>query len=142
MKCFNLGADDYICKPFGNEELVARVGAVLRRSVTADVVPHQPSYDDGYLKIGFAQRQVTVAGAEVRLTPTEYALLQELVVNAGRVLTHLHLLKRVWGPEYGDEKEYLHVFMGRLRAKIGPDLTSRTYIRTVPGVGYQWAGTI
>jgi two-component system KDP operon response regulator KdpE len=78
------------------------------------------------------------AGNEVRLTPTEYNLLQELVLNAGKVLSHDHLLRRVWGPEYGQEREYLHVFVGRLRAKLEPDPAKPRYIITVSGVGYRF----
>ncbi|HEY82458.1 MAG TPA: response regulator transcription factor [Dehalococcoidia bacterium] len=134
VKCLNLGADDYITKPFSASELTARVSAVLRR--TQKATPTQPFFASGDLKIDFAKRQVTMAGREVKLTPTEYALLQELTLNAGKVLTHTHLLNKVWGPEYQDEREYLHVFIRRLRAKLEPEPTNPSYILTVPGVGY------
>ena len=101
----------------------------------------QPSFTSGNLKIGFAQRKVTIAGKEVKLTPTEYNLLQEFVLNAGKVLTHTHLLNKVWGPEYRDEREYLHVFIPRLRAKLEADPTKPKYITTVSGVGYQFTDT-
>jgi len=97
VKCLDLGADDYLSKPFGKEELIARAKAVLRRTEAAGVIPTQPSFSSGNLTINFAERQVTLAGSEVRLTPTEYSLLQELVLNAGKVLTHAHLLNKVWG---------------------------------------------
>ena len=84
------------------------------------------------------ERQVTIADREVKLTPTEYNLLQELVLNAGKVLTHAHLLNKVWGLEYRDEREYLHVFVRRLRAKLEPDKANPRYIVSVPGVGYQF----
>jgi len=138
VKCLDLGADDYITKPFGVGELIARVRAVFRRTEAAGTIPTQPSFTSGDLEINFAQRRVTVAGEEVRLTPTEYALLQELSLNAGKVLTHTHLLNKVWGLEYREERQYLHVFTRRLRTKLEPDPTDPRYIMSVPGVGYQF----
>ena len=138
VKCLDLGADDYITKPFGASELIARVKAVMRRTEAAATIPTQPSFTSGDLEISFAQRQVTVAGKEVRLTPTEYTLLQEFVLNAGKVLTHIYLLNKVWGSEYREDTQYLHVFIRRLRAKLEPDPTNPMYIMTVPGVGYQF----
>lgn len=138
VKCLDLGADDYITKPFGASELIARVGAVLRRTEMAGSAPARPSFASDNLKIDFAGRRVTVADKEVKLTPTEYNLLQELALNAGKVLTHVHLLNKVWGPEYGGEREYLHVFIRRLRGKLESDPTSPEYIITVPGIGYQF----
>ena len=136
VKCLNLGADDYITKPFGVSELTARVKAVLRRTdVTGTSV--QPVFTSGNLELNFAKRRVTVDGKEIKLTPTEYALLQEFVVNAGKVLTHTHLLKKIWGPEYRSESEYLHVFVHRLRNKLESDPTNPTYIVSISGVGYQ-----
>jgi len=138
VKCLDLGADDYITKPFGASELIARVSAVLRRTEATSLKPAQPSFTSGDFKINFVQRRVTVAGKEVKLTPTEYNLLQELALNAGKVLTHTHLLNKVWGPEYREDRQYLHVFVRRLRDKLEPDPTSPRYIMTVPGVGYQF----
>ncbi len=141
VKCLDLGADDYITKPFGASELIARVGAVLRRTTEGAAIPTQPFFDSGNLKINFAQRKVTIADKEIKLTPTEYNLLQEFVLNAGKVLTHTHLLNKVWGPEYREETQYLHVFARRLRAKLEPDPANPRYIMTVPGVGYQYKDT-
>ena len=138
IKCLDLGADDYITKPFGAGELIARVNAVLRRSEVGGNQPTRPSYTRDDLVINFAKRQVTVAGNEIKLTPTEYSLLQELVLNAGKVLTHTHLLNKVWGPEYREETEYLHVFARRLRLKLEHDPAAPRYLMTVPGVGYQF----
>ncbi len=138
VKCLDLGADDYVTKPFGGEELLARVRAVLRRAEVAGAVSDRPPFTSGDLKISFAQRQVTVAGREVKLTPTEFGLLQELTLNAGKVLTHTHLLQKVWGPEYRDEKEYLHEFVRRLRNKLEPDKEKPSYIVSVPSIGYQF----
>jgi two-component system KDP operon response regulator KdpE len=141
VKCLDLGADDYITKPFGKGELIARVKAVLRRTEAATTIPTQPSFTSGDLEINFAQRQVAVSGKEVKLTPTEYTLLQEFALNAGKVLTHTHLLNKVWGPEYREEREYLHVFIRRLRAKLEPDPTNPKCIMTVSGIGYQFKDT-
>jgi len=138
VKCLNLGSDDYISKPFGMNELVARVKAVLRRTAGIGTNAAQTSFTCGGLTINFAKRRVTIAGDEVRLTPTEFTLLQELTLNADKVLTHTHLLKTVWGPEYGQEKEYLRVFVGRLRAKLEPNPIDPKNIVNVPGVGYKF----
>jgi len=140
VKCLDLGADDYITKPFGVHELIARVRAVMRRTEAALTTPTQPSFATGDLEINFAARRVTVAGKEVKLTPTEYNLLQELVLNAGKVLTHAHLLNKVWGLEYRGEREYLHVFVRRLRKELEPDPENPRHILTVPGVGYHFKG--
>lgn len=141
VRCLSLGADDYITKPFGVAELIARVRAVLRRTTALDSIPIEPSFTSGDLLINFVERKVIAADSEVRLTPTEYSLLKELVLNAGKVLTYAQLLNRVWGPEYGQEREYLHVFAGRLRAKLEPDPTHPIHIVTVPGVGYKFQST-
>jgi len=138
VKCLDLGADDYIVKPFGANELMARVSAVLRRTRMTGTSTTKASITSGDLVINFAKRQVTRAGMEVKLTPTEYSLLQELAMNSGKVLTHTHLLNRVWGPEYQDEREYLHVFVRRLRTKLESDPNHPKYILTVSGVGYQF----
>jgi two-component system KDP operon response regulator KdpE len=135
VKCLDLGADDYLSKPFGTNELIARVRAVLRR-VTSASLPIQSSFSSSDLHIDFAKRRVSVANREVKLTPTEYSLLKEMALDAGKVFTHIELLRRVWGAEYGQELEYLHVFASRLRAKIESDPKNPRYIKTIPGVGY------
>ena len=138
IKGFECGTDDYLTKPFSVRELVARVKSVLRRSRFGDTIVTQPILRSGDLEIDFTQRSVTVAGSTVNLTPTEYNLLQELVINRGRALTHTYLLQKVWGPEYLSETEYLHVFIGRLRRKLQLDSQAQNYILTLPGVGYQF----
>ncbi len=139
VKCLELGADDYLTKPFGIAELMARIKTALRHSGDSRAAPAQPNFTSGDLEINFALRRVTVGGTDVTLTPTEYALLQHLAVNANKILTHNMLLQSVWGGEYCSEKEYLRVFVGRLRKKIEPDPQNPKYILTTPGVGYHLA---
>jgi len=140
VTCLELGADDYLTKPFSIRELIARIKATLRRTELSQVIPTQPSFTTGDFEIGFAARRVTIGGKEVILTRTEYQLLQELVLNRGKVLTHSHLLNKVWGPEYTDERRILQVYISRLRAEIDPDLNNPRYIVTVSGVGYVFKG--
>jgi len=137
VKALDLGADDYITKPFGIEELLARVRSSLRRS-------QQETMQTGPLVIGdiainFDERRVTRDGQEVKLTPTEYALLVQLVRSSGKVLSHGVLLQRVWGPEYGDESDYLWAYVRRLRRKLEADPEHPRYILTEPGVGYRFS---
>ncbi len=130
-----LGADDYVTKPFSHLELLARVRAVLRRSQTLPLT-HERPFISGKLHIDFARREVTVRGQSVALTGTEYRLLYHLVRNAGRVLTHESLLARVWGREYSDEISYLKSYINRLRNKLEQDPHHPEYILTEYGVGY------
>ena len=109
---------------------------------TKATLPHQPSFTSGDREINFAQRKITVTGKEIKLTPTEFALIQEFALNAGKVLTHTYLLNKVWGAEYREEREYLHVFVRRLRTKLEPDPANPIYFITVSGVGYQFTDTV
>ncbi len=130
-----LGADDYVTKPFGAEELMARVETVLRRSRIPEVKA-PPLVTVGDMSIDFVQRKVTIGGQEVNLSPTEYRLLQCLAVNVGRVVVQDELVGKVWGPEYRESYEGLRVYIRRLRQKIEKYPQNPTYILTKPGVGY------
>jgi len=136
VRCLNLGADDFVTKPFAMDELIARVKSVLRRARMPDEIREPSSFIRGNIEIDLLRRRVTVAGKEVRLTPTEYMLLQELASNVGKVLSHTHLLGRVWGADYVEDRQFLHVFINRLRTKLEADPQNPEYITTVSGVGY------
>ncbi len=129
------GADDYITKPFGAEEFLARVETVLRRVRMAEVTP-LPVLTIGELSIDVAQRKVKIEGQEVSLSPTEYRLLQCLATNAGRIIVHEELQEKVWGPEYREHYEGLRVYIRRLRQKIEKDPEQPIYVVTKPGIGY------
>jgi two-component system KDP operon response regulator KdpE len=134
IAALDAGADDYLTKPFGVGELLARIRAALRRTVQTT---GEPVFVTGNLKVDLARRLVTVSEQEVQLTPNEYGLLHTLVRNAGKVLTHHYLLREVWGAEYGEEFHLLHVNISNLRRKIEPDPTRPQFIITEPGVGYR-----
>lgn len=129
------GADDYVTKPFGMGELVARIRAALRHRLQSEV--EEPLFRSAGLTVDLARRVVTVNGREVKLTPKEYDLLRILVTHAGKVLTHQHLLREAWGRAYVNQTHYLRVYIGQLRHKIEPDPTQPRYIVTEPGVGYR-----
>ena len=131
------GADDYLTKPFGVGELMARLRVALRHAAIAGGTADEPMFSTGELRVDLARRQVFVAEREIRLTPIEYKLLALLVKNAGKVLTHRQLLRQVWGPEYGDENHYVRVYVAQLRRKIEADPARPRYLRTEPGVGYR-----
>src|SRR4030042_6182087 len=124
VKCLELGADDYLTKPFGIAELMARIKTAFRHRGHPAVAPAQANFICDELEINYAKRRVTVSGKEVSLTPTEYAMLQHLAVNSDKVLTHSMLLQRVWGNQTLAEKEYLRVFVGRVRRKLEAGPTS------------------
>jgi two-component system KDP operon response regulator KdpE len=140
VKALDLGADDYLTKPFSNEELQARVRACLRRASNIDPSleqgPEELSSEDGYLHMNIARRVVKAGEQEVRLTPTEFELLRQLMLYAGKVLTHRSLLRAVWGPEYGEEADYLRVYVRQLRLKVEVEPSRPRYILTEPGIGY------
>src|SRR5436305_14003465 len=139
VAALDLGADDYLTKPFGVEELLARVRAVLRRTQQLPPLPASGIKRFGDLEVDLTGHTVRLRGEEVRLSPIEFALLEQLITNAGKVLTHRILLQRIWGPEYGGEAEYLRVYINRLRHKLEPDPANPRYILTEPGVGYRFA---
>jgi two-component system, OmpR family, KDP operon response regulator KdpE len=134
VQAFDAGADDYIVKPFGAEELTARMRATLRRSGSED----SPSFISPGLQIDFERRTVSARGRTIRLTPKEFALLRQLVKNQGKTLTHRWLLQTVWGPDYGEEMESLRVLVNQLRKKIEPNPAKPRYILTEPWVGYRF----
>jgi two-component system KDP operon response regulator KdpE len=132
----DLGADDYVTKPFGIEELLARMRAVQRRRGSDEPPPAVLNF--GRLEVDLAREQVHLDGAPLRLTPIEYKLLTTMASNAGKLLTHRFLLQKVWGPSYGTESHYLRVFMRQLRQKLADNPNKPTYIVTEPGLGYRW----
>jgi two-component system KDP operon response regulator KdpE len=138
VTALNMGADDYMTKPFSVEELLARITANLRRTRAAGAAElGPPIVTAGDIVIDLANQQVTKRGCSVHLTPTEFALLRELVTNRGKLLSHAHLLRRVWGPGYQTETEYVRVYVRRLRAKLEAD-AGRPLIVTAPRAGYRF----
>jgi len=137
VAALDAGADDYVTKPFGIEELLARIRAALRRSSSPEGGPRGFSSPD--LEIDFDTRRVHANGKDVRLTPKEFELLRHLVTHAGKPVSHRELLQAVWGPDYGDEPEYLRVFINQVRKKIEANPAKPKYILTEPWVGYRFA---
>jgi DNA-binding response OmpR family regulator len=138
VRGFDVGADDYLVKPFSVNELLVRVRAVLKRSKFVHEIIQHPPLDVGDLSIDFAKRRVTKGGEEIKLSPTEFKLLTQLAVNANRVVLHEELLRATWGPEYRTETEYLRVYVHYLRQKIEDDPSHPERILTHSGVGYMF----
>jgi two-component system, OmpR family, KDP operon response regulator KdpE len=137
VAALDAGADDYVTKPFGMEELLARLRATLRRSQAEEAAgPSLLAFGD--LEVDLARRLVKRAGEPVHLTKTEYALLEAMVANPGKLLTHQWLLRKVWGQGYGQESHYLRVYVRALRSKLGDAAAAPELILTEPGVGYRW----
>ena len=138
VRGLDYGADEYVIKPVGNKELLARVRTVLRRAElsTSPGTEKEITYNDDYLTVDVAKRIVMVNGERVKLTPTEFRLCALLLENAGRVLTHKQVLEKVWGWEYADDLDYVRIYVWHLRQKIEPDPAQPRYIITEPGVGY------
>jgi two-component system KDP operon response regulator KdpE len=133
VAALDAGADDYVTKPFGIDELLARLRATLRRAATAD----EPVIEIGGLRIELGKRAVYRNGDLLQLTPHEFALLRLFALNEGRLLTHKTILREVWGPAYQTESHYLHVYVSQLRRKIEPDPSRPRYLLTEPGAGYR-----
>ena len=133
IAALDAGADDYVTKPFAIGELLARLRAVLRRAGS----PEQPVIDVGPIRIDLEKSSVTVTGELVHLTPHEFKILRLLALNQGKLLTHRAILREVWGPAYGDESNYLHVYVSQLRRKLEPDPARPRYLLTEPGAGYR-----
>ena len=140
VRAFDLGADDYLTKPFGVGELLGRVKAVLRRADWSEPASSEERIARGDILVDLGRHKVTLRGQAVDLTPTEYNLLLYLMKNAGRTLTHRTILQHVWGTEYGDEAEYLRVYVGKLRQKIEEDPLKPKYLHTEHGLGYRFDG--
>ena len=136
-RAFDMGADDYVVKPFSPTELGARIRAALRKRAFPELADPPEPYSLGDLVINYDERRVTLAGRPVQLPPREYALLYELSVHAGRVLTHEHLLQGVWGPEKSGGSWLVRNVVKRLRRRLGDDAYNPTYVLTEPGIGYR-----
>jgi two-component system KDP operon response regulator KdpE len=136
IRALDAGADDYLTKPFGARELLARIRVALRHSARL-AGKTEPVFSEGELSVDLAKRTVTLAGEEVHLTPIEYKLLVLLVQNAGRVLTHRQLLREVWGPNAVEQTQYLRVYMNQLRHKLEREPARPRLLQTEPGVGYR-----
>jgi len=134
IKALDAGADDYITKPFGMGELLARIRVALRHVAKTE---DEPVLTFGELTLDLARRNVSLKGTEIKLTPIEYEILKYLALKAGRVVTHTQLLRAIWGSNYQDQTHYLRIYIGHLRRKIENDSSQPAYIVTEPGVGYR-----
>ena len=137
VRALDAGANDYVTKPFGIQELMARIRALLRARVGNDAFP---VYDDGRLRVDLVRREVTLDGAPLVLARKEYALLELLVRHAGRVVTQPQILREVWGPDHEHDTHYLRVLVGKLRQKLGDDAARPRWLQTEPGVGLRFLG--
>jgi len=140
VRGLDYGADDYLTKPLGSRELVARVRAALRRAElpSSQDIKQGVIYSDGFLTVDITERKIIANGKRIKLTPREFRLFTLLVENAGRILTHKQLLEKVWGWEYTDDLDYVRIYISHLRQKIEPDPSLPKYIITEPGVGYSF----
>jgi two-component system KDP operon response regulator KdpE len=139
VAALDAGADDYVSKPFGAGELMARIRVALRHTTGASHEGGEASFKVGELQIDFVRRHVRIGAREVRLTPIEYKLLTTLAHNAGKVVTHQQLLREVWGPSHTDQSHYVRVYMAQLRHKLEAEPARPRYLLTEPGVGYRLA---
>ena len=137
VEALEAGADDYMTKPFGMEELLARIRSLLRRAAGAQ--SSRPEFVAGGMRVNYDRREVSLDGMPVKLTPTEYDLLKYMIQHAGKVLTHRMILQAVWGPAHADQAQYLRVFIGQLRKKIERSPARPRFIITDPGVGYRFS---
>jgi two-component system KDP operon response regulator KdpE len=140
VTALDAGADDYVSKPFGASELLARIRVALRHSARASNDGTETTFRVGELTVDLLRRHVSVGGVDVRLTPIEYRLLATLVSHAGKVVTHQQLLREVWGPSHLDQAHYVRVYMAHLRGKLEIEPARPRYLRTEPGVGYRLVG--
>lgn len=134
VECLESGADDYVTKPFGVAELMARIRVVLRRESQANSSDESPVFESGSLRVDFTTREVFNRGERIKLTPLEYKLLITLIKNAGKIVTHRQLLSEVWGPDYTEESQYLRLYIGYLRKKLED---GASFILNEPGIGYR-----
>jgi two-component system KDP operon response regulator KdpE len=139
VTALDAGADDYVSKPFGAGELLARIRVALRHAAGASHEADEAAFRVGELHVDLLRRQVAVGAAEVRLTPIEYKLLTTLIRHAGKVVTHQQLLREVWGPTYSDQAHYVRIYMAHLRHKLEVESARPRYFLTEPGVGYRLA---
>lgn len=137
VKALDAGADDYLTKPFGAGELLARIRVALRHLALHQAGSEEPVFILANLKVDFSKRQVFIDGKEVHVTPIEYKLLAILIRHAGKVITHRQLLKEVWGPAYADQNHYLRIYMGQLRHKLETDPARPRFFINEPGIGYR-----
>jgi two-component system KDP operon response regulator KdpE len=138
VRALDNGANDYVTKPFGMQELMARLRALLRHHPIAGPADVPPLYDDGQLRVDLARREVSLGGSEVALTRKEYAVLAVLLRHAGRVVSQQQLLREVWGATHVQDTHYLRIVLGRLRQKLGDDPGAPRWLKTEPGVGYRF----